>query len=65
LVFWALDSGRENITPRLHKRRVQITDLPEYRKGFPRIWGDKVYVHMFQGATNGIYQFELPPEETK
>jgi beta propeller repeat protein len=38
----------------------QITNLPEYKKGFPRIWKDKVYVHMFKGAENGIYQFELP-----
>ncbi len=41
-------------------KTFQITDLPEYQKGFPRIWGDKVYVHMFKGAKNGIYQFELP-----
>ena len=42
-------------------KAFQITDLPEYQKGFPRIWGDKVYVHLFKGAKNGIYQFELPP----
>ena len=41
-------------------KTFQITDLPEYQKGFPRIWEDKVYVQMFQGNKNGIYQFELP-----
>ena len=40
----------------------QITDLPEYQKGFPRIWKDKIYIHMFKGAKDGIYQFDLPEE---
>ena len=39
---------------------MQITDLPEYRKGYPRIWGRKLYVHMFKDNRNGIYMFDLP-----
>jgi beta propeller repeat protein len=40
----------------------QITDLPGWPKGFPRVWKDKVYVHMFRelAAGDAIYQFDLP-----
>ncbi len=41
---------------------AQITDLPEYPKGYPRVWGDKVYVQMYHYATNGVYMFDLPEE---
>ncbi len=42
----------------------QITDLPDWPKGFPRVWEDKVYVHMFRefAGGNAIYQFDLPRE---
>ncbi len=43
-------------------KMFQITNLPEYQKGFPRIWKDKVYVQMFKDNKNGVYQFELPDE---
>ena len=41
-------------------KTFQITDLPDYQKGFPRIWKDKVYVYMLQEDIEAIYQFELP-----
>ena len=39
----------------------KITDLPGRAKTTPRIWGDKVFVHMYK-ATSGdaIYMFDLP-----
>jgi hypothetical protein len=39
----------------------QITDLPGRAKTTPRIWGDKVYVHMYT-TTGGsaIYMFDIP-----
>ena len=39
----------------------QITNLPGRAKTTPRIWGDKVFVHMYK-ATSGdaIYMFDLP-----
>jgi len=42
----------------------QITNLPGRAKQSPRIWQDKVYVHMAKGAPgeNAIYRFDIPPE---
>ena len=39
----------------------KITNLPGRAKTTPRIWGDKVFVHMYK-ATSGdaIYMFDLP-----
>lgn len=39
----------------------QITDLPGRAKTTPRIWGDKVYTHMYT-TTGGsaIYMFDVP-----
>ena len=45
-------------------KTFQITDLPSYQKGYPRIWGDKVFVHMFNGPKDHIYVFDLPEEAT-
>lgn len=36
----------------------QITNLPGRAKTTPRIWGDKVYVHMC--TTTGGYMFDIP-----
>jgi beta propeller repeat protein len=41
----------------------QITNLPGREKITPRIWGDKVFVHMYQttpGMSDAIYMFDLP-----
>jgi beta propeller repeat protein len=39
----------------------QITDLPGRAKETPRIWGDKVFVHMYKAAGgDAIYMFDLP-----
>jgi hypothetical protein len=39
----------------------QITDLPGRAKTTPRIWGDKVYVHMYTTTGgSGIYMFDIP-----
>jgi hypothetical protein len=48
-----LDTGTE----------FQITNLPGRPKAMPRIWGDKVFVHMYKTTPgqNAIYMFDLPP----
>ena len=39
----------------------QITDLPGRSKTTPRIWGDKVFVHMYKETSgDAIYMFDLP-----
>jgi hypothetical protein len=40
----------------------QITDLPGRSKTTPRIWGDKVFVHMYKTTPgqDAIYMFDLP-----
>jgi beta propeller repeat protein len=52
--IWGYDLSTET--------EFQITDLPGWPKGFPRIWKDKVYVHMFRELAKGdaIYEFDLP-----
>ena len=42
----------------------QITDLPTYAKQPPpRIWGDKVFVHMYPpSGGSALFVFDLPPE---
>jgi len=43
----------------------QITDLPTHAKQPPpRIWGDKVFVHMYppSGGSSALFMFDLPEE---
>ena len=42
----------------------QITNLPTYAKQPPpRIWGDKVFVHMYPpSGGSALFMFDLPPE---
>ncbi|MCP4603125.1 MAG: hypothetical protein GY847_21860 [Proteobacteria bacterium] len=47
----------------LTEQEFQITDHPGRSKYTPRIWGDKVYIHMEREdsvTAHDIYQFELP-----
>jgi hypothetical protein len=40
----------------------QIFDLPDRPKTMPRIWGDKVFIHMFKAdpSEDAIYMITLP-----
>jgi beta propeller repeat protein len=42
----------------------RVTYLPGRVKTTPRIWGEKVFVHMYkaEGSGDAIYMFDLPPE---
>lgn len=43
------------------EQTFQITNLPGRTKGFPRIWGNRVFVHMYKlDGGNAIYMFDLP-----
>ncbi|MFO8070654.1 MAG: hypothetical protein R6V85_02155, partial [Polyangia bacterium] len=46
------------------EQEFQVTDLPGRAKQTPRVWGDKVYVHMMKEdpSEDAIYRFDLPPE---
>lgn len=53
--IWGFDSKT--------KKRFQITDLPGRPKAYPRIWGDRVFVLMFDRRflSGNVYMFDVDP----
>ena len=52
--IWGYDLATET--------EFQVTDIPDRAKQTPRIWGDKVFVHMAKTVPDqdAIYMFDLP-----